>query len=356
MTGTFEPIPLQETQPSVMSINVQQAPLLFSSDVDYLRMDPSIDLQERASGGVQADLSIRGSTFGQTLVLIDGLRVNDTQTGRHNLDLPIPLGSIDRIEVLHGAGSTFYGADAMGGAVNFITAPAAISQFRIRAGIGNFGYNEQRAVASYSAQKWSEEVTAGRSFSTGFMPDRDFRSAAASSETHFRSALGGTTILLSGADRPFGATQFYGPFDSWERTKGWFASLTQDLGKRTVFDFGYRRHSDEFILLREAPSVYENNHVTDSWQASLRRHDEVAQNTTVSYGVEGYRDQIDSNNLGYHVRNRGAVYAAVDFRALRRFSVSLGARRSRITGLGDSSHLRPALPTGFRLRSRCVAR
>ena len=76
VTGTFEPIPLQETQRSVMSIDVQQAPLLFSSDVDYLRLDPSIDLQERAPGGVQSDVSIRGSTFGQTLVLIDGLRVS----------------------------------------------------------------------------------------------------------------------------------------------------------------------------------------------------------------------------------------------------------------------------------------
>src|SRR5689334_19356120 len=76
VTGTFEPMPLEELQRSVLSLDTQQAPLLFSSDVDYLRLDPSIDLRERAPGGVQADLSIRGSTFGQTLVLIDGLRVN----------------------------------------------------------------------------------------------------------------------------------------------------------------------------------------------------------------------------------------------------------------------------------------
>ncbi len=332
VTGTFEPTPLDELQRSVMSLDVQQAPLLFSSDVDYLRLDPSVDLQERAPGGVQTDLSIRGSTFGQTLVLIDGLRVNDAQTGHHNLDLPIPLDSISRIEVLHGAGSTFYGADAMGGAVNFITAPSAVSEFRIRAGLGNFGYNEERAVASYSTKQWSEELTGDRSFSTGFMPDRDFRSAAVSSETHFNTALGGTTLLLATADRPFGANQFYGPYDSWERTKGWFLGFIQDLGSQTTFDFGYRRHTDEFVLLRDDPSVYENNHVTNSWQAALRRHDEVAQNTTVSYGVEGFRDEIDSNNLGYHARNRGAIYAAVDFRALRRFSVSLGAREESYNG------------------------
>ena len=332
VTGTFEPMPLQEIQRSVMSIDMQQAPLLFNSDIDYLRLDPSIDLRERAPGGVQADLSIRGSSFGQTLVLIDGLRVNDAQTGHHNLDLPIPLDSVSRIEVLHGAGSTFYGADALGGAVNFITAAPAVSEFRIRAGFGNFGYNEQHAVAAYSTNRWSEEITADRSFSTGFMADRDYRSAAVSSETRFNTGLGNTTILLSTADRPFGANQFYGPFDSWERTKGWFAALTQDLGKQTVFDFGYRRHSDEFVLIREAPSIYENNHVTDSWQAALRRHDEVAQNTTISYGVEGYRDQIDSNNLGYHGRNRGAIYAAVDFRALKRVSVSVGAREESYDG------------------------
>lgn len=62
VTGTFEPI-LQELQRSVMSIDVQEAPLLFSSTVDYLRLDPSVDLRERAPGGVQADLSIRGATL-----------------------------------------------------------------------------------------------------------------------------------------------------------------------------------------------------------------------------------------------------------------------------------------------------
>jgi iron complex outermembrane receptor protein len=332
VTGTFEPTPLEELQRSVMSLDTQQAPLLYQADVDYLRLDPSIDLQERAPDGVQADLSIRGSTFGQTLVLIDGLRVNDAQTGHHNLDLPIPLDSITRIEVLHGAGSTFYGADAMGGAVNFITAPVSTTELLLRAGAGNFGYNEEHAVAAYATKNWSEELVGDRSFSTGFMTDRDYRNTALSSETHFKSSLGWTTILLATADRPFGANQFYGPYDSWERTKGWFAGWTQDLGTQTLFDFGYRRHTDEFVLLRDDPAVYENNHVTDSWQTALRRHDEFGANTTVSYGVEGFRDQIDSNNLGHHARNRGAIYAAVDFRALRRFSISMGAREESYDG------------------------
>ena len=161
VTGTFEPMPLDELQRSVMSLDTQQAPLLYSSDVDYLRLDPSIDLQERAPGGVQADLSIRGSTFGQTLVLIDGLRVNDAQTGHHNLDLPIPLDSISRIEVLHGAGSTFYGADAMGGAVNFITAPSCNERIPAARWAGKL-WLQRRARGGLIRDKALERATDGR--------------------------------------------------------------------------------------------------------------------------------------------------------------------------------------------------
>ncbi len=55
-------------------------------------------------------------------ILVNGLRLNDVQTGHNNLDLPFPFAAVERIEVLKGAGSTLYGSDAMGGAVNFITA------------------------------------------------------------------------------------------------------------------------------------------------------------------------------------------------------------------------------------------
>src|SRR5512142_1496842 len=121
VTGAFEPLPLEEADRAVTTLPLREEPLLFTGMVDYLRMEPSLDLRERAPAGVQADVSIRGATFGQTLVLINGMRVNDAQSGHHNLDQPLPLGNVERIEVLRGAGSTLYGADALGGAINFIT-------------------------------------------------------------------------------------------------------------------------------------------------------------------------------------------------------------------------------------------
>ncbi len=331
VTGTFEPIPLSEANRSVVSL-ASENQLLYSSIVDYLQLDPSIDLEQRGPGGVQADLSIRGASFEQSLVLINGLRINDAQTGHHDMDIPVPMDALSRIEILHGAGSALYGADAMGGAVNFITGPPSRTELRARAGVGNFGFNQQHLGVGYVGHWFSEQVSAGRDFSTGFIPDRDYRSSAASSETLFSTRLGTTDILLAGSDRPFGAAQFYGNFNSWERTKGWFLGAWQDLGPDTQLQFGYRRHSDEFVLVRNDPALYENNHVSESWQMAIRRRSSAGKTRKVSYGLDANGDAIDSNNLGHHARTRGAGYVDLDLQWFHRLFLSIGAREEIFSG------------------------
>ena len=326
VTGEYEPVPLDEADRSVTLLPTNTEPLLFNSMTDYLRLDPSLDLRERGTDGVQGDLSIRGAAFGQTLVLLNGIRLNDPQSAHHNLDIPVPLESVSSIEVLHGAGSTLYGADAMGGVVNFITGAPESDEVRLRAGVGNFGFNQQRIIASRVARRWSEQLTASRDFSSGFMADRDFRSSSIASQSRFTTGLGQTFLLLAGSDRPFGANQFYGNFDSWERTKGWYGALSQQLGGNTTASVAFRRHSDEFVLFRDQPQIYENNHVTESWDAALRRRNALGQGKTFFYGAEFARDAIASNNLGQHNRFRGSAYADFDMRALKRFSFSLGSR------------------------------
>jgi outer membrane cobalamin receptor len=338
VTGTFVPSPLSENDRSLDSIDTTETPLLFTSDYDYLRLDPTINLQQRAPNGVQADLSILGSTFAETLVLLDGLRMNDAESGHHNLDIPVPTEAISRIEVLRGAGSTFYGSDAMGGAVNFVTSPAKAAEIRLLAGVGNQGFNQQHVLLKGFEKHWSETLAADRDISSGFIADRDYRNTVASSETTYKSALGLSDVIFAGSDRPFGASNFYGDFpDAFERTKGWFAAAQQDLGAETSAAFGFRRHTDLFILLRDDPSYYQNNHIDQSWQAALRRHQELHPNTTLSYGAEAQGDSIHSNNLGDHARNREALYGNIDFRdvtilGVRRFSFSAGARDEVFSG------------------------
>lgn len=348
VTGTFVPTPLQDLDRSVDVIEAV-SPWLYGHWVDYLDLEPSIDLRQRAPNGVQSDLSIRGSTFGQTLVLINGLRMNDVQTGHHSMDLPLPAAALDRIEVLRGAGSTFYGSDAVGGAVNFITARPEYSEVRVGAGVGNFGINQQSASVALLHGAWDQELSAARDFSSGFRPDRDYRSFTAFSNTGLSTGPGRTLVMLGFADKPFGADQFYGNFNSWERTKSWFAGLKQDLGARTEFDLAYRRHSDVFVLFRDQPSVFENNHISQSWQTALRRKQPLSQNATFLYGGEGFHDSIESNNLGRHARSRGAAYGDFDVRALGRFSFSAGVREE-IYDTGDGQ-FSPTVSAGVWLRA-----
>lgn len=326
VTGVSDPVELDEVDRSVRVLPVKGEELLSNTWVDFLRLDSSLDLGERAPDGVQADLSIRGGTFGQTLLMIDGQRMNDAQSGHHNMDIPLPVDSIERIEVLRGAGSTLYGSDAIGGVVNVITRTPESTELRLRTALGNFGVNQEQGSLALVHDQLSEQLSFSRDFSSGFAPDRDYRNLAFTSLTRLVSPLGATGVTLAYMDHPFGADRFYGPYNSWENTKTWFGAIRQALGEKTEASFSFRRHSDLFVLLRDKPAVYTNHHSLETYQAALRRREDLANNVKLHYGAEAYHDAILSNNLGDHARGRAAGYVSLDVRALRRFSFSIGAR------------------------------
>ena len=246
--GSATPVPLAESQRSVEILPVKGMSLAAESPQDFLRQDSSVFLEERGAGGGQADMVLRGGSFEQTLVLLNGFRINDAQTSHHNLDLPVPLEAMDSIQVLEGSGSTLHGVDALSGVVDFLTAAPDHDSVFLRAGEGSFESNEETLLAGATRGSLSGRVTAERNFSTGFMTDRDYRNEDASAEGWMGSRLGVTDLLFAGSDRSFGANQFYGNYPEWERTKGWFGSMRQELGSQTVAAFGYRRHTDEFVL------------------------------------------------------------------------------------------------------------
>ncbi len=372
--GSATPVPLADSQRSVEILPVEVQSLASESVQDFLREDSSVFVEERGAGGGQADIVMRGGSFEQTLVLVNGFRINDAQTSHHNLDLPIPLEAIDSIQALAGAGSTLHGVDALSGVVDFLTAAPDHDSLFLRAGQGSFESNEETLLAGATRGRLSGRLTAERNFSTGFMADagyanpsyipacalqdrecqddRDYRNEDASVENWIGSRLGISDLLFASSDRSFGANQFYGDYNSWERTKGWFASGRQELGSHTVAAFGYRRHTDDYVLWRNDPAGYENNHIDGSWQGSLRGTFAVHDESALLIGLEANGDSINSFNfsnlnpsgevvvspaLGIHARNYGAGYVDFDLHpAKQRWSLSAGAREEIFSGGGQA--------------------
>jgi iron complex outermembrane receptor protein len=106
VTATVTPIAAEWAGRTVISLSAADMVRLgIRSLADAARLAPGVDVRARAPFDVQTDFSIRGATFGQSLVLIDGLRLNDSQSGHHNGDIPAMLLGIDRIEIATGPGS-----------------------------------------------------------------------------------------------------------------------------------------------------------------------------------------------------------------------------------------------------------
>ena len=357
VTGEWQPVALEESDRSVNSYKLTDPPLLFGSVTDLLGLDSSVSVNARGPKGIQADVSIRGGSFEQTLFLLNGLRLNDTQSAHYNSDLPIPLDAIGSVEVLRGSGSTLYGSDAVTGVINILTRPVtngAPLELKVRAGGGNFGSNEQSGYLDAAHGRISEPISFERDHSSGFTNDRDFRNTAFSSDTWLRTKLGLSRLFVGDDDWPFGADQFYGPYNSWEHTKAWLVDFAQDLGTNTEVSLAYRHHSDTFELFRTDPSFYTNHHQNYIWDGAVRRHDAITKTSQMFYGVEFLDTHVDSNNLGMHSRQQAAVYAAYDIRVLRHASFSIGAREEfHNTG----QHIfAPNLTAGYWLAAKLKAR
>ncbi|MEE8258421.1 MAG: TonB-dependent receptor [Sphingomonadales bacterium] len=124
--GNRIPTPVSETGTSVTLLTAED--ILESQEVsvlELLRSTPGVTISRSGSIGTVASLRIRGAEPGQTLVFIDGIKINDLSlpTGSFNF-CAFTTGNIERIEILRGPPSTLYGSDAIGGVINIITKKA----------------------------------------------------------------------------------------------------------------------------------------------------------------------------------------------------------------------------------------
>jgi iron complex outermembrane receptor protein len=264
VTAAAVPVELGSVTRTLTVISREEiAGLPVRSIADILRLASSVDVRARGVRGVQTDFAVRGANFGQMLVLVDGVRLNDVQSGHHNGDIPVPLDDVERIEILHGPGSSLFGADAFGGTVNVITR-ARIERPSVTLEGGSFSLAGARGAAGFQRGATVHTFSGGIDRSAGFMYDRDFTTAMARSRVAFGTE---SEVSLSYLYKEFGANNFYGgsaPSREWTnqtlvaaehqfgRTGGWSISGTAS----------YRTHGDRFLFDQERPPRSDNRHRT----------------------------------------------------------------------------------------------
>jgi len=276
------------------------------SVAEELALLPQVEVSQRQQYGAQADLAVRGSTFEQVAVLLDGFEVGDAQTGHHNLDLPVGLGEVGRLEVLPGRGSALYGPNAFGGVVNVVTRePAAQAALEAEGTWGEFGTAGGRA-----ALESGELGLLGRTrlrlgaetFRTdGQHPGTDAEVGAVSLRGTSEGRAGRFDLLAGASRRDFGALDFYAPFPSHERTDALFLGLrlVHPLSDRVLLEprVSYRRHEDVFTLVRDDPERYRNEHVGDRWTAALRASVDAGYGLAFTGALENARESLDSRGV-----------------------------------------------------------
>lgn len=337
VTAAAVPVTLGSATRTMTVVTEEQIRALpVRSVADVLRLVSSVDVRSRGERGVQTDFTIRGAGFGQMLVLVDGVRLNDAQTGHHNGDIPVPLDAIERIEVLHGPGSSLFGADAFGGTINVITRREAV---RPAASIeaGSFGYVGGRGQAGMTTGPVRQNLTVSAERSDGFMFARDLSRAVVRSDT----AIGeGTRVSASFLTNDFGANGFYGPSPSHEWTNQTLLAASQRLGSvggwRLDGVFSYRTHGDRFLWDVRVPGVSENRHRTHAVLGSVKASRRVGAGTSIVVGAESGADWIRSNNLGDHDIQRASAFGEWRQAIGTRTEVEASLRTDRYTEFGTA--------------------
>ena len=273
---------------------------------DIIQYATNIDLRQRGNSDVQADLSIRGGTFDQSLVLLNGVNISDPQTGHHNLDLPISISQIDHIEILAGPGSRVFGPNAYSGAINIVTKTAKNNSMDISSYAGEHGlFHTGLSVNNYN-KKIQNYFSINNTQSNGYAGNTDFKHFNIYYQGVLKSKKYDINWQMSYSDKAFGANSFYtAKFpNQYEKTKAGFGSVK--FHKKGKIDIKtiifWRGHTDHFELFRDnvnAPDWYKspNYHFTSIFGINNNIY-KISKLGKTSIGIDLRKESILSNVLG----------------------------------------------------------
>lgn len=321
ITASVSPTQSSKTGRNIIVIKGDQfAKLPINSVDELLKYVPGIEVQARGPMGSQSDIVIRGGTFQQVLVILDGIRLNDPLTGHFNSYMPIAPGEIDRIEVLKGASSAIYGAEAVGGVIHIITKTFAQSAKKntvsAQINAGEYGLLTGQASGVFTDGK--NTISGGvLTNNADGQPQRGtngYFNNTTASISYARKLNDHWNLALRTAydDRDFSAQNFYTTFKSdtaKERVKTWWnhAMVSYSNGKlKWNTNVGYKTAKDHY-LFNDYSTANENK--SSMFQALSTVDISLSSNSSITTGVQFINQGIISNDRGDHTVNQGGAFA-----------------------------------------------
>jgi vitamin B12 transporter len=327
---------------------------------DLLQEITGIDVRRRGVGGIQGDLYIRGGGFDQTLLLVDGMKMDDVQTGHHTLNMILPLYLIERIEIIKGPAARIFGQNAFNGAINIVTKDVIgeIGKADFRVNEISYGSFEQKNISASTkiiTSKVKTLISYSGNRSDGYRHNTDFKKNNYFVKSSIKSNGFPVDIIASFSENKFGANGFYASpsaTEQYEETQASLIGLSTSIKSEKFIispKLYWRRGQDEYIYIRDNPSVYRNLHKTNKVSAELSGS-YFSNSGVTGFGIDLSTVNISSNNLGEHDRNTVSAYIDHTFKLFdEKLVVSPGISASYFSDM--SFHSFPGIDLGYNLNS-----
>ena len=304
LIGNRIDIPFKENSRTVTVITAEEIQQSAATNIaELLQQVAGIDMRRRGVAGMQADLYIRGGSFDQTLLLIDGIKVEDPQTGHHTMNMALPIEVIQRIEIIKGPAARIFGQNAFTGAINIVTKKDASKVNAIGFQLGS--YDQQNAAATLGKDFGNTSVIAHGSINTsdGYRYNTDFENQNYFIKGTFNKDKTPINLIGYFTERKFGANGFYASpaaVDQYEETQSSLVGLTSvyRTEKLTLKPRIYwKRNQDMYLFRRHDPSFYRNLHISNKVGAEVNASYKSSIGTT-GFGIDAAKVYLSSNNLG----------------------------------------------------------
>ena len=305
VTSSRIDLPFKENSRTIQIVTAEDIKKLGVTNVaDALQQVAGIDVRRQGVNGMQADLYIRGGGFDQTLLLIDGIKVDDPQTGHHTLNLALPIEVIKRIEVIKGPAARIFGQNAFTGAINIVTNDNLENSIIAKIQGGSFGQFIAEVTGAVNLEDSNHVIHFSKQSSDGYRKNTDFDNTNYVLRSKFNKSKLPINLISAFSERKFGAQNFYGVTSAsalpYEVTQASLIGLSTEI-KSGNFTFKprvyWRRNQDEYIFIRTNPSIYRNLHITNKIAGEFNGSYESKFGIT-GFGLEFSKYMIQSNNLG----------------------------------------------------------